>query len=261
MSERTIKRLANKLLQRFDMVAIEKPALRAIHQRANEAEKIALISDLSGEQLETAVTCLADSQSQIGQDLFALRETGWKRDGYFVDFGATDGKTLNNSWLLEKRFGWTGILAEPARVWRERLGASGRSASIEYDCVWDRTGEDLTFYETEFAELSTTEGLLDNDYHDRGRNNSYSVTTISLNDLLAKYDAPPEIDFLSIDTEGSEHRILKSLDFDRYRIHCIACEHNFTADREAIHALLTGKGYQRVYDEHSRWDDWYVLKS
>ena len=61
------------------------------------------------------------SRAQLKQDIFVLLETGFKRDGYFVEFGATNGVDLSNSWLLEKAFGWTGILAEPARIWHDDL--------------------------------------------------------------------------------------------------------------------------------------------
>ena len=46
-----------------------------------------------------------DAHSQIRQDLFVLNQLHEKRDGYFVEFGASDGQTLSNTWLLEKRFG------------------------------------------------------------------------------------------------------------------------------------------------------------
>ncbi|MEA2989895.1 MAG: hypothetical protein QOG83_2606 [Alphaproteobacteria bacterium] len=42
-----------------------------------------------------------------------LHETGRKTSGYFVEFGATDGSNLSNTYLLERDFGWHGILAEP----------------------------------------------------------------------------------------------------------------------------------------------------
>ena len=79
-------------------------------------------------------------------------------------------------------------------------------------------------------------------------------------DLLRKYDAPYRIDYLSIDTEGSEYEILKAFDFNAYRISIITCEHNFTDDRQKIYDLLTSQGYKRRYQDLSSVDDWYVLQ-
>ena len=90
------------------------------------------------------------------------------------------------------------------------------------------------------------------------RGTSYDVTTISLNDLLAEHGAPEVIDYLSVDTEGSEFDILNALDFDRWSFRILTVEHNFAPQREDIHALLTSKGYARVLEDVSRFDDWYV---
>jgi hypothetical protein len=79
-------------------------------------------------------------------------------------------------------------------------------------------------------------------------------------DLLTKYDAPQVIDYLSIDTEGSELDILSNFDFDYYKFKVITVEHNFTEQREKINQLLTSKGYKQVLREISAFDDWYVLE-
>jgi hypothetical protein len=87
---------------------------------------------------------------------------------------------------------------------------------------------------------------------------TYNVETISLLDMLDKYNAPSIIDYMSIDTEGSEYEILKAFDFNRYKFKVISCEHNFTSARDSIHRLLESKGYERKYEHLSQWDDWYV---
>jgi hypothetical protein len=71
--------------------------------------------------------------------------------------------------------------------------------------VWTESDAILTFNETEIAELSTITSYSDCDSHRETRKNAkhYDVTTISLIDLLQKYNAPQVIDYLSIDTEGS----------------------------------------------------------
>jgi len=202
----------------------------------------------------------AKSKSQLGQDMFVLSELGFKKDGYFVEFGATNGVDLSNTYLLEKDLGWTGILAEPAKVWAEAL-TKNRKCHIDYDCVWSTSGEVLEFNEVNAAELSTISTFSGVDEHATTRTSGtkYLVTTISLLDLLKKYNAPKEIDYLSIDTEGSEFDILNAFDFDAYKFKVITCEHNFTPMRVKIYDLLTSKGYTRKHTEYSRFDDWYVL--
>ena len=60
-------------------------------------------------------------KSQIYQDVFVLYILNWKRHGFFVEFGATNGLDLSNTFLLEKGFGWKGILCEPVSTWKEDL--------------------------------------------------------------------------------------------------------------------------------------------
>ncbi len=199
------------------------------------------------------------SKAQNRQDLFALAALGLKRNGFFVDFGATDGVDLSNSYMLEQDYGWTGILAEPARCWHEAI-AKNRKSPVETKCVWSKTGATVTFNETDVAELSTISAYSELDGHVAGRKDgkTYEVETISLNDLLEKYHAPEVIDFLSIDTEGSEYDILSNLDFGKYQFRVISCEHNYTPMRDKIFDLLSSHGYQRKFEIFSRWDDWYV---
>lgn len=221
----------------------------------------ALLADVHPDNLRPTFDALVQSPSQLGQDIFVLNRLGWKRGGYYVEFGATDGRTLSNTWLLDRKFGWTGILAEPGRVWRDALVAEGRNARLDFDCVWTQSGERLTFTETAYAELSTLSQFAVRDKHDRSDASTYEVSTISLLDLLAKHNAPPVIDYLSIDTEGSELAILEAFDFRRYHFRCITCEHNYTEDRDKILALLYRRGYRRVFEEFSQFDDWYVHQS
>ena len=65
--------------------------------------------------------------------------------------------------------------------------------------------------------------------------------------MLIKYNAPKFIDYLSIDTEGSEYEILKNFDFKSYKFRVITCEHNYNENREKIYELLTENGYERRF--------------
>lgn len=200
-------------------------------------------------------------KSQIGQDVFALFALNWKRNGFFVEFGATNGLELSNTYLLEKDFGWTGILAEPAKIWHDDL-KKNRTAAIDLDCVWRETGKKLDFTSSASAEFSTITHFAGKDAHAQVRigGDAYEVNTVSLSDLLVRHNAPRNIDYLSIDTEGSEFHILEAFDFNRHRISVITCEHNFSPQREKIHQLLVRNGFLRVFEGFSRWDDWFVNK-
>ena len=220
---------------------------------------IELLLTLPNNQAAQLLPLLRKSKSQLRQDLFVLSELDFKKNGYFIEFGATNGIDLSNTFLLENEFGWQGILAEPAKCWHQQL-KKNRSAIIETNCVWSESNATLTFNEVKNAELSTVNNYSTSDFHKGKRNsgNKYEVKTISLLDLLDKYNAPKKIDFLSIDTEGSEYEILKNFDFNKYEIKIITCEHNFTPMREKVFALLSQNGYVRKYEKISRVDDWYV---
>jgi FkbM family methyltransferase len=199
------------------------------------------------------------SRAQFMQDLFVLYQLNEKRQGYFVEFGATDGLTLSNTHLLEADYGWKGILAEPARCWHTALRRN-RHVEIDVRAVWAETGKSLEFNEALWPDLSTINTFSNTDGHAAGRSrgNRYDVESVSLNDLLKDHGAPSRIDYLSLDTEGSEFDILANFDFENYEIRVITVEHNFTQNRDRILQLLSSKGYRRVLDRLSDCDDWYV---
>jgi FkbM family methyltransferase len=112
--------------------------------------------------------------------------------------------------VLEKEFGWTGILCEPNRTFAPQLLANRPACAVDNRCVWSMTGETIAFTETtDCGELSTATQFAQSDSYDRTKAPiEYQVETVSLDDLLVQYKAPAQIDYLSIDTEGSELPIL-----------------------------------------------------
>lgn len=213
---------------------------------------------------EYAKPLVSTSCAQLFQDLWALYELDGKSQGYFVEFGATDGHTLSNSFLLEDGYDWTGVLAEPNPTFHDRL-FSTRNCHISKKCVFSQSGLTERLVCAETGEFSRLERVAPTDGHEtEGRRTPVAyadVETITLDDLLDEYGAPEEIDYLSIDTEGSEFEILNSFDFSRRRISLITVEHNYTDVRKDLYTLLTSKGYVRRWPGFSGFDDWYVLPS
>lgn len=197
------------------------------------------------------------SVAQLGQDLWVLERTGYKRDGFFVEFGATDGVLLSNTWLLEKEFGWRGICAEPNPKFFEKLQRN-RNCQVSNQYIGRVTGDTVTFV------LADTYGgsqeFAGSDLH-KDKRDAYTAaghvatfTSISLDDFLQQHGAPRDIDYISIDTEGSEYDVLSNFPFDKWNIRLFTIEHNFSDQREKICQLLECHGYRRT---ERQWDDWY----
>ena len=254
-----LKHGIQEVLRRFNLRIVDRAYFDHLVRSHIAEDDLCRIAALPGEHTRELVRALPDSKSQLRQDLFVLAQLGFKRNGYFVEFGAADGIEGSNTHLLERSFGWTGILAEPARGWHAAL-ARNRACRIETRCVWSATGQTLKFNEVEEGAFSTIDGFGTGELNreKREKATTYEVETVSLDDLLRIHGAPAEIDYLSIDTEGSEFEILSHFDFDRHRFAVITCEHAFTPARERLHALLSSKGYVRTLEAISSFDDWYV---
>lgn len=205
------------------------------------------------------------SNAQLEQDLFVAwtiqkaSEMNIPQSKFFVEFGATNGYKLSNTFFLEKYLNWDGILAEPAKSWHDELMTT-RKCRIDKRCVFTKTGEIVDFTITKDKEFATISKFELSDSHSQLRINGekLEVETVSLQDLLKQNHAPRNIGYLSIDTEGSEYEILKNFDFSSYEFSVITIEHNFTPKRVLIYKLLSSNGYARVLEHVSDQDDWYV---
>lgn len=258
-----MKKSVNWVLSFFGLVVIRMPKWRLLVRLTPFLKVSSLVPQSVVQQL---AACIDKSHSQIGQDLVALVTSNFKKSGFFVEFGATNGIDLSNTYLLEKEFSWTGILAEPATFWQSKLQMN-RNCILDFRCVTNKSGEQLDFLEvqdvlnqSDSVELSTLEEFADNgDWASKIRTGlRYKVETISLLDLLIEHDAPRFIDYISIDTEGSEFLILRDFDFSQFEFGLMSVEHNFTKRRTDLLNLLILNGYVRIWNEISEFDDWFV---
>eukprot|EP00164_Ancoracysta_twista_P002970 GFYU01003957.1.p1 GENE.GFYU01003957.1~~GFYU01003957.1.p1 ORF type:complete len:335 (-),score=52.34 GFYU01003957.1:118-1122(-) len=196
--------------------------------------------------------------SQLGQDTWVLETLKAKTGGYFVDIGAGDGVLINNTHRLEVQYGWTGIAVEPSRQF-DALQRNRQCVCVK-ECLSDVV-ETVTFLEDyEHGEHNQFSGI--QKYFDAHQvaGQTVEMRTKPLVDVLREHGAPHVIDFLSIDTEGSELVILSQFPFDQYRFHTIAVEHNYAEPkRTQMLALLKRHGYERVVC--AQWDDWFAHSS
>jgi len=199
--------------------------------------------------------------SQLKQDILAIVINKHKTHGFFVEFGACDGIENSNTLLLEKKYQWNGILAEPCVSYNTLL-EKNRSAQIDKRAVFGTSNQLINFKEVVVPSLSGIESFFGRDKHSkvRKKGRSYQVQTVSLFDLLEQNNSPNVIDYLSIDTEGSEFDILKNFNFNsKYHIKLITVEHNYIQhNRERLKKLLEEHSYIRILPEISKWDDWYI---
>lgn len=224
-----------------------------------------LAAELAGTFLEGPLGKFvsADFKSQLGQDYLVASLFKFKRGGVFVEFGAADGFNLSNTWFLEKKLGWSGLLIEPSRRGFAQL-QKNRECKLDNRCVFNVDGSMVKFVEIREGELSTLGDYVSSDSHGQHRLSNkveeYYVETISLQTILTQYNLT-KIDYLSIDTEGSEYIILKCFPFNQFEIGVLTVEHNYTKNQELLHNLLTQNGFQQVFKHLSRFDSWYVNRS
>jgi len=208
-----------------------------------------------GTSLGPTLRAVETTESQFYQDIYCLLVNQGKRNGYFIEFGACDGVLLSNTLLLEREFGWTGILSEPMPSWHAAL-EKNRRCIIDKRCIWTETGSTIDFAEYEGDEYHTESSAFE-EGGARRASNVFKVPTVTLADLLREHDAPNTIDFMSMDVEGGEHAILSTFPFDEYRFNFMCVEqHGEHAAR--INQLLTENGYRQVFAEASGHDGYYV---
>lgn len=204
---------------------------------------------------------LSVTNSQFLQDLFVLFFLNQKKNGYYVEFGACDGVDLSNTLILEQKLDWMGILAEPDIHFFSNL-SKNRKAHCSNLAVYKNSGISMKFHHVVGdAKLSTFSEFSVSDIHKNSRNNKeeFDVSTITLNALLDMYNAPDIIDYVSIDTEGSEFEIIESFDFGSRRVLLWTIEHNHNiVTRKKLLDIMSKHSYKRVLEGFSECDDWFI---
>lgn len=236
----------------------------ALNSTADMALNVAGLEDYV-KFLRFAARNALHSTSQLLQDLFASYCID---DEYptFLEFGATDGVSLSNSYHLETKLGWTGVLAEPSPQWHMELHNNRPDTVVITECIWSETGKTIEFFVSDHGVLSTIAAYTKSDQSSMPGNTAArnsrgyftKVNSVSLNDVICAHFAANGPSYMSVDTEGSEFDILKACDFERYRPKVLTVEHNFTEQNKKLDELFSRLGYVRVFQKFTDFDAWYV---
>lgn len=194
--------------------------------------------------------------SHIGQDAWVAECLQFKRNGFFLDFGAFDGKTISNTYALEKELGWSGICVEPNPRFYPILCQCRQCVTVNV-ALWPQSRESIRFVDAHG--LSSIETYKDSDANADRRLQATAgvieVDTLNPTELLRRFNAPELIDFLSLDVEGAEYDVLNGLDLRTYAIALMTIEHNHDLPRQAkTRAYLAQFGYEVV---QNRNDDFF----
>lgn len=194
--------------------------------------------------------------SQLGQDDKCLEFLREKRNGFYVDIGAFDGLDLSNTKKLEFEYDWTGICIEPI-LQMYNVCKDNRPNSIVCHNAISSVNGSLAFSvvgKDDYQMLSHI-GSGDDD-----PSTFEFVDSITFTELLDKHNAPSIMDFLSLDTEGTELEILQSLDHNKYKFRFISVEHNYKKKtRQRIRDFLCNNGY--TFYGVNQWDDMYIFQN
>lgn len=195
--------------------------------------------------------------SQYKQDALVEEKIfkGFK-NGFFVDVGAYDGKHINNTLYFEENNNWKGINCEPLPDIYERL-IKNRPSCINLQLAVSETEGEQIFVKNEgYSEmLSGLKTNYDKRHYERltedqkrfgGSTNEIKVKTRRLETIFEEYGVK-RVHYLSIDVEGSEFSVIKSIDFNKVFIDVIQFENNYEDLTEPIIEYLNDKGYELLF--------------
>lgn len=195
------------------------------------------------------------SQEVTQNDKWVVHTLNFKTNGYFVEAGSMDGIFISNTYSLEKCLGWTGICVEPVS-WMYSNLLNNRSCICENCCLYKESGK-IEFVHGKKDGLGGIKKSIRHP-HECNSENVENIICFTLEDLLIKHNSPKIIDYLSLDTEGSEQEILSVFPFSKYSFRCITVED--TAENYGISSLIQN-GYVKVsnpFNLQNTWEHYYI---
>jgi hypothetical protein len=174
-------------------------------------------------------------KSQIGQDIWTLQQLNWKKNGTFVDIGSGPPVNINNTYVLEKEYGWTGV-------------------SLDIGGDWCGEGEISTDRYKELWNLERDTPVICQD-----------ALKTNFIELFEQYKLPHVIDYLTLDLDPpmTTLRCLIKIPFDKYQFNVITYEtdaYRNPKTEKFSREYLAKYGYKLIKTVLKQ-DDWYVHES
>ena len=178
--------------------------------------------------------------------------------GFFVEAGATNGVNGSATLYLERELSWKGICVEASPQQYQKI-KEYRSCMAENRALWSSSGDFLEF--TYYPNRSGHSSVSINNKNEKKLENEekeiISIESITLTDVLKKFNAPKFVDYLCLDVEGSEARVIERfLADDIYKIRAMSVE-----GHACIH-MLSQYGYERVRNPFTdvSFETYWILK-
>ena len=163
------------------------------------------------------------SYAMDNEDIEILNYFKERRDGFYVDVGCYHPLHRNNTYLLHKQ-GWCGINIDTSKFSIDLFNYM-RPKDINYNCAISNKNEIIKlFYQKEFSQLNTTESLQAKTVF-QGNVKEKEIEAFTLNEILNKNEYKnTKIDFLDIDVEGADLKVLEGLSFDKFKPELVCIE-------------------------------------
>tara|TARA_Y100000996_G_scaffold397398_1_gene364390 strand:+ start:449 stop:1120 length:672 start_codon:yes stop_codon:yes gene_type:complete len=153
--------------------------------------------------------------SQCGEDLFIKNFFRNKRNGKFVDLGAYNPIKYNNTYLLYQK-GWTGINIDLNETSIDQFNIIRKKDKNIIAAISDKKIKTKVYFENLFSPLNT---LVKNFNSEISEKNFKYMKTKKFEDLIKR-----RIDFINIDIEGMDFKVLKSINLKFYKPKLICIE-------------------------------------
>jgi len=188
-----------------------------------------------------------NSYAMDGEDTAILNYFKDKKNGFYVDVGCYHPIHRNNTYLLHKQ-GWNGVNVDTSEFSID-LFNHARPKDLNYYCAISDKNENIKlFYQKELSQLSTTEkSQAENVF--QGSIKEKEIQAFTLDEILSrdKY-RNSKIDFLDIDVEGADLKVINGLSFDKFKPELVCIEiHEKEVKQSEIYKFLVDKKYELIW--------------